>query len=51
VTIKTRLRLSPRDAAVLDDLGQVVALARGKDLAERCKLGTLAAGRAGRAQA
>jgi hypothetical protein len=40
VTIKTRLRLSPRDAAVLDDLGQVVALARGKDLAERCRLGT-----------
>jgi IS605 OrfB family transposase len=40
VTVKTRLRLSPRDAAVLDDLGQVVALARGKDLAERCKLGT-----------
>jgi IS605 OrfB family transposase len=40
VTIRTRLRLSPRDAAVLSDLGQVVARARGRDLAERCRLGT-----------
>lgn len=40
VTVKTRLRLSPRDANVLRELGFLLSQLAARDLAERVALGT-----------